>query len=71
MKEDYRARQIYEDDKVRAIEEAWSDLDAEAGKKGAPNVDDLARHNPTVAQEPGGIAAVKGKAVFEKIGVKP
>jgi len=28
-REDWLARQIYEDDKVRAIETAWDDLDAE------------------------------------------
>mgnify|MGYP001585931949 CR=1 FL=1 len=27
MKDVWQARQIYEDDKVRAIEEAWKDLD--------------------------------------------
>ena len=67
MKDNWQARQIYEDDKVRAIEKAWKDLDLPVGGKGTPIVDDLPGHNPGITEEQRLDREIARQATFEVI----
>ena len=67
MKDTWQARQIYEDDAIRAIEEAWKDLDAESGEKGVPNMDDLSGRNPGITEEQRLDREIARQATFEVI----